>query len=341
MTSGRKVTDLLPVVRKQAETYEVWTTNACGYRSTAQPGRARDLPDEDVGHRVAETIADLAPRAWPRGPRRRGQARVTSAAESWLVRRQILRMSVADMGRIVADIIRAYERTPLADLAESVEGHLLRLNVASTYWPGDDELREELRTQQVFRRIKESSPPDVGDVVAPRAERRRRAVEAPEQKVGMTAPAAIEEGRLVDDVRATPHRRARFVRGAPQVLDGPQVRLRDLLDAQAFHAQRVQVRLLVQVTLLLDDRDRRVVRRCGRSTGRQPARARALRGGRRPGNRRDRWRSARACRPGVAQRDSTRPACQLSVTASIVRPVPRARGNSMPRTRYPRPRVGP
>ena len=42
------------------------------------------------------------------------------------------------MGRIVADMIRAHERTPPAELAGSIEAHLSRLNVTSTYWPGDD-----------------------------------------------------------------------------------------------------------------------------------------------------------------------------------------------------------
>ena len=45
--------------------------------------------------------------------------RVTAVAESWLVRRQLLRLTVADMGRIVADIIRAHGRTPPAELADA------------------------------------------------------------------------------------------------------------------------------------------------------------------------------------------------------------------------------
>lgn len=153
--SGQKVTDLLPVVRKQAETYEAWTTNA------EDDDRQLDRVELAIYRMKTSDTELLKPLLiWLHEPGREAPAdvvgRVTSAAESWLVRRQILRMSVADMGRIVADIIRAYERTPLADLADSVEGHLSRLNVASTYWPGDAEVREELRTQQVFRRIRKA-----------------------------------------------------------------------------------------------------------------------------------------------------------------------------------------
>ena len=60
------------------------------------------------------------------------------------------------MGRIVADVIRVYDRTPAADLAGSIERHLSRLNVTSTYWPGDREIRDALRTEQVFRRFKKA-----------------------------------------------------------------------------------------------------------------------------------------------------------------------------------------
>jgi hypothetical protein len=60
------------------------------------------------------------------------------------------------MGRIVADIIRVHETTAPAELAGSIERYLSRLNVTSTYWPGDNEVREALRTEQVFRRFKKA-----------------------------------------------------------------------------------------------------------------------------------------------------------------------------------------
>jgi alkylated DNA nucleotide flippase Atl1 len=41
-------------------------------------------------------------------------------------------------------------------LADSIEQYLSRLNVTSTYWPGDEEVREGLRTEQVFRRFKKA-----------------------------------------------------------------------------------------------------------------------------------------------------------------------------------------
>lgn len=153
--SGRRVADLLPVIRKQAEMYESWMLAAddgdrqlkrvelAVYRLNAsdtellkplliwlhEPGRG--VPDDVIGE-------------------------VIDVTESWLVRRQLLRLSLGDMARIVADLIRSYEHAQPADLAASIERHLSRLNVTSTYWPGDDEIRKSLREEQVFRRFKKA-----------------------------------------------------------------------------------------------------------------------------------------------------------------------------------------
>jgi alkylated DNA nucleotide flippase Atl1 len=82
--------------------------------------------------------------------------RATSVVESWLVRRQLLRLNIGDMGRIVADLVRTHRSTPGGELAASIEGYLSRLNVTSTYWPGDAEIREALQKEQVFRRFKKA-----------------------------------------------------------------------------------------------------------------------------------------------------------------------------------------
>jgi alkylated DNA nucleotide flippase Atl1 len=68
----------------------------------------------------------------------------------------LLRLSLGDMGRVVADLIRVHEQTPAAELADSVAGYLSRLNVTSTYWPGDAEIREAMRKEPVFRRFKKA-----------------------------------------------------------------------------------------------------------------------------------------------------------------------------------------
>ena len=155
LENGQKVADLLPVIRSQAETYEAWT-------------KASDAGDQQLSrvelavYRMKASDSELLKPLliWLHEPGRGLPAdvigRVTAAAESWLVRRQLLRLSTADMGRIVADMIRLYNHTPTADLVDSIELPLSRLNVTSTYWPGDHEIREALRTEQAFRRFKKA-----------------------------------------------------------------------------------------------------------------------------------------------------------------------------------------
>ncbi len=64
---------------------------------------------------------------------------------------------------------RQRTHTPADELVEPASsGYLSRLNVTSTYWPGDDEVREALRTRQVYRRFNKAAPAD-----APRSDRGR------------------------------------------------------------------------------------------------------------------------------------------------------------------------
>jgi hypothetical protein len=153
--SGHKVADLLPVIRKQAETYEAWTR-------AADDGDRQLSRIELAVYRMKASDSELLKPLliWLHEPGRDLPAdvitRVASIVESWLVRRQLVRLNVGDMGRIVADIIRTHESTPPAELADSIEGYVSRLNVTSTYWPGDDEVRKTLRTALVFRRFKKA-----------------------------------------------------------------------------------------------------------------------------------------------------------------------------------------
>lgn len=148
---GHKMADLLPVINEQAGQYEDLTRAA--YKTSG------DLtPVEMAVYRMqASGVQLLKPLIiWLYEPGRNvpEEARETalSAAESWMVRRQMLRLPSADLGRIVAEVIRTHASAPSDELGTRVEDHLARLNVTSTYWPGDDEVRSALRTEAVYRR---------------------------------------------------------------------------------------------------------------------------------------------------------------------------------------------
>ncbi|MBM6404617.1 DUF262 domain-containing protein [Phycicoccus sp. CSK15P-2] len=77
---------------------------------------------------------------------------VLAMLESWMVRRQIVRLTSADLGRIVADMIKRHRQTPPGELVDRVRSHLTQLNASSTYWPGDEEVRQHLQTEQAYSR---------------------------------------------------------------------------------------------------------------------------------------------------------------------------------------------
>lgn len=66
------------------------------------------------------------------------------AVESWVMRRMLLRLTTADLGRTVASLISRLERTPVHEVGAQVEQFLSGQNRSSTFWPGDDTLRREL-----------------------------------------------------------------------------------------------------------------------------------------------------------------------------------------------------
>ena len=77
----------------------------------------------------------------------------------------------------------------------------------------------------------------IGDVVAPAAEHRARAVRPLEQEVGMSAPPPVEECGLEDDVGAGSHRVEGGRLGRPQVVWSSQVLLGDLDDGEALGSE--------------------------------------------------------------------------------------------------------
>jgi len=155
LQQSQTVADLLRSIHQQANLYEAWTVAADA------PDRQLNRVELLVYRMNASDTESLKPLLiWLHEPGRSVPTevidRIVLAAESWLVRRQLLRLNLGDLGRVVADLIRAHGQTSDAELAGSVAAYLSRLNVTSTYWPGDAEIRQTLRTEQVFRRFKKA-----------------------------------------------------------------------------------------------------------------------------------------------------------------------------------------
>jgi hypothetical protein len=143
--------ELLPVIRAQAEQYERWTETA------SRPSGDLGVVEMAVYRMKAGGVELLTPLLiWLHEPARRVPShvvdRAVAAAESWVVRRQLLRLSSSDLGRVVADIIKTHSTASPEELADRVVAHLARLDVASTYWPGDEEVRLALTAEPTYRR---------------------------------------------------------------------------------------------------------------------------------------------------------------------------------------------
>ncbi|WP_424447604.1 GmrSD restriction endonuclease domain-containing protein [Microbacterium arborescens] len=150
--SGHAMSELLPIIKMQAHQYESWTEAA------RRPGGSLTATELAVYRMQAAGVEVLKPLLiWlhepGRGPSEDSAGRIINAAESWVFRRQLLRLSGSDLGRIIADVIAANANVPASDLAERVSAHLARLNVTSTYWPGDEEVRRALTTEAAYTRF--------------------------------------------------------------------------------------------------------------------------------------------------------------------------------------------
>lgn len=143
--------DLLPEIKLQAQQYESWTEAA------NRPNGSLSATEMAVYRMQAGGVEVLKPLLiWLHEPGRdvpeESIRRIIRAAESWVVRRQLLRLSGSDLGRIIADIIASNSAVPKSDLVERVICHLARLKVTSTYWPGNEEVRRTLTTEAAYTR---------------------------------------------------------------------------------------------------------------------------------------------------------------------------------------------
>lgn len=145
---------LLPVIKQQAAAYEAWTEAA------AKPGNL-DATELAVYRMKANGVELLKPLLiWLHEPKRNLPQHIIDAiiqhAESWVVRRQFLGLTSGDLGRVLADLIGSIADAPAEELAARVSGYLARLNVTSTYWPGDEEVRRTLSVEPAYTRFRRS-----------------------------------------------------------------------------------------------------------------------------------------------------------------------------------------
>jgi alkylated DNA nucleotide flippase Atl1 len=150
---NRRMTSLLPIIKQEADRYEAWTVAASDSHRQLSPV---EMAVYRMKANETEVLKPLL--IWLHAPERNLPEAVINgvalAAESWIMRRTMLRLSGSDLARVVADVIRIFDKTPADDLVAGVTGHLSRLEAVSTYWPGDEEIRSALSTESAYRRFR-------------------------------------------------------------------------------------------------------------------------------------------------------------------------------------------
>lgn len=151
--AGTTMAELLPILKRQATLYHHWSERA------ADPYADLGVVELSVYRMHATEVELLKPiLIWLHEPGTSYDEatikQVVRTCESWIFRRTLLRLTTSALGRVVADLIRTHRHTPAAELGTRVEGYLSRLNVASTYWPGDEEIKNALATDAVYKRFK-------------------------------------------------------------------------------------------------------------------------------------------------------------------------------------------
>jgi hypothetical protein len=80
-------------------------------------------------------------------------AKALDAMESWLMRRMLVRVTSKSYNKVIADLIRTLRASERARAGDVISKFFADQKTETAYWPDDDEVRTELRTSAVYRRL--------------------------------------------------------------------------------------------------------------------------------------------------------------------------------------------
>ncbi len=142
--------DLLKLVHAQALTYESWVKEA-----NSRTRISTRLPVRSTGWRRPTWRSRKPLLIWlhePDNPKPPNEIEIAvTAIESWLMRRMMMRLPTSDLGRVVATLIASYRGTANEGLGGRIRNQLARATTASTYWPGDSDVRTALAELPAYR----------------------------------------------------------------------------------------------------------------------------------------------------------------------------------------------
>jgi hypothetical protein len=80
-------------------------------------------------------------------------AKALDAMESWLMRRMLIRVTSKSYSKVIADLIRTLRASDRARPGDAISKFFADQTAEAAYWPDDEEMRGELRTSAVYRRL--------------------------------------------------------------------------------------------------------------------------------------------------------------------------------------------
>ncbi|MGX5696725.1 GmrSD restriction endonuclease domain-containing protein [Agromyces soli] len=150
--SKTSMAELLAVIAEQAETYRELTE-----RSRDRHSDLDRLAMHMYRMSVAQSEITKPILLWLTEPgssySKASVERVIGVVESWIFRRRLLRLQSSDQGRIAALAIETARGADDTDVVDVIEQFFASQKFASTYWPGDDEVRSTLATEAFYRRF--------------------------------------------------------------------------------------------------------------------------------------------------------------------------------------------
>lgn len=118
--------------------------------------------------------------------------RCVAAIESWMVRRALIRAKSSSMNRFMVDLLNHLQASDHTTIADRTIDFLQRQNAPTTYWPGDKEVRRELLSTPVYRKLRRG--------------RLRMVLEALEDDArGYTSGQSKHEARVIRDTCSIEH----------------------------------------------------------------------------------------------------------------------------------------
>lgn len=80
-------------------------------------------------------------------------ATTLNVLESWLVRRMLVRATGKSYNKLLAEVVSVIRHSQPGQIGQTVKEYFVSQRSETSYWPDDDELRRELETMPIYRKL--------------------------------------------------------------------------------------------------------------------------------------------------------------------------------------------